>query len=338
MTNDTEYMYASARIRAAEGKDTPALRLERMLECRTPEMLLSTVLEFGFLRDGTAPDDRTPTESLGQVWDLALTSAASLVKEVAPVPEVYNFLFYKYDCNNIKTALKAGILGLDYSCNYYACGTINTTGLAERLANGDVTGLPTHMGEAVTEAMEAYARTGEGRQIDFCLDKACYGDMADNVRLSGVPILQEYVAAKADFTNVLSAARLAGKSNKDVSCAIFAEAFVPGGTMLREQFCTPEDGCLSYTDLAERLEEGIVKEAIDKVLAAQGIVRAEKILDDAALAILNRDRYVPFGAHVPAVFFLQRETEIRNGRIIAAGLVAGLTGTALQERIRVAYV
>lgn len=265
---------------------------------------------------------------------MALTDAATLVKEVAPDPAVYDFLFYKYDCNNIKTALKAGILGLDYSSNYYSCGTVDTQSLVERLAKGNVTGLPTHMAEAVGEAMEAYAQTGEGRQIDFHLDKACYGDMADNVRSYGVPLFQEYVAAKADLTNVLSSVRLS-KGNKDAALAIFDKAFVPGGTIPKEQFCTPASGCLSYSELSDHMT-GMVKEAVDRIVSANG--RPEKVMDEMALSLLNRERYTPFGVHVPAVFFLQRETELKNGRIIAAGLAAGLSGSALRERIRVAYV
>ena len=53
---------------------------------------------------------------------------------------------------------------------------------------------------------------------------------------------------------------------------------------------------------------------------------------------MNRDRYVPFGVHVPAVFLVNREAELKNCRIIAAGLEAGVSGTDLRERIRVDYV
>ncbi len=329
MTNDTEYMYASARIRAAEGKDTAAARLERMLDCRTPEMLLRTVIECGFLRD-----EHSQPETLEQAWNTALTDAAALVKEVAPDPAVYDFLFYKYDCNNIKTALKAELLGLDYSSNYYSCGTVDTQALQSRLAKGNVTGLPTHMAEAVGEAMEAYAQTGEGRQIDFLLDKACYGDMADNVRTNGVPLFQEYVAAKADLTNVLSSVRLS-ESSPDAAFAIFDRAYVPGGTIPKEQFGTSAAGCRSYSELSEHMT-GMVKDAVDQIQA--GNVRPEKVMDEMALSLLNRERYTPFGVHVPAVFFLQREMELKNGRIIAAGIAAGLSGSVLRERIRVAYV
>lgn len=343
MTNDTEYMYASARIRAAEGKDTASARLQRMLDCHTTEGLLRTVIECGFIRD-----DHTMPETLEEAWDMALSDAAALVKEAVPDPTFFDFLFTKYDCNNIKTALKAGILGQEYGRsggydeNFYHCGTFSPEGLTDRLAAGDKTGLPTHMGAAVDEAMAAYDRTGEGRQIDFLLDKACYADMAEGAKKTGVALFQAYVAAKADFTNVLSSVRLSNSvrlsknKNSDTARALFDLVFVPGGTLTQEKFTSPSEGCLSYAELLTQLEDGLVKEAVGTV-AERGDLRPEKVFEDAALSILNQVRYEPFGVHVPAVFFWQREMELKNGRIIGAGLVSGVSGQQLRERVRVAY-
>lgn len=335
MTNDTEYMYASARIRAAEGKDTASARLQRMLDCHTTEGLLRTVIECGFIRD-----DHTMPETLEEAWDMALSDAAALVREAVPDPSLYDFLFAQYDCNNIKTALKAGILGQAYGSgydeNFYHCGTFSPDGLTDRLAAGDRTGLPIHMGAAVDEAMAAYDRTGEGRQIDFILDKACYADMAEGAKKTGVALMQDYVAAKADFTNVLSSARLSMNKNSDTARAIFDMVFVPGGSLAKELFTSQSDGCLSYAGLLEQLPDGLVKDAV-RTVVERADLRPEKIFEDAALSILNRERYNPFGIHVPAVFFWQREMELKNGRIIGAGLVSGVSGQQLRERVRVAY-
>jgi len=119
MRNDSEYMYASARIRAAEGKDTARMRLERMLECRTPEALLRTVLECGFLAE-----DRPQPSTLAEALEMALEDSVVLVRSSVPEPSLYDFLLYKYDCNNIKTAVKSSILGQDYCENYFRCGKI----------------------------------------------------------------------------------------------------------------------------------------------------------------------------------------------------------------------
>lgn len=329
--NETEYMYASARIRASEGRETARVRLDRMLECRSPEQLRKTVLELGFLAEDRRPPDTLP-ETLDQAWEDAVT----LVRSSVPDPALYAFLLYKYDCNNIKVALKSRILGLDYSGLYYTCGTFSADGLAERLETGDFTGLPEQMAAAVPEAQAAYARSGEGRAIDFCLDRACYGDMAAQAAGTGVPLFMEYTAAKADITNILSSVRMAARGTKESAAAILEEAFVPGGTMPLSFFL--EDGCLGYEALRERMAPGLLKEAVEKILMLGGNARPEKVFDDTVYRLMNRDRFVPFGVHIPAVFLVNREAELKNCRIIAAGLEAGVSGAELRERIRVEYV
>ena len=331
MRKETEYAYASARIRAAEGKDTAGIRLERMLACRSLEQLYRTVLEFGFL----AEDSRQPAD-LSAALDMAWEDAVALVRNNVPQPSLYDFYLYKYDCNNIKVALKADILGLDYSGLYYTCGTFSAEHLAERLAAGDVTDLPFHMAEAVGEAKTAYAGTGEGRAIDFLMDRACFADMAAQAEESGVALFRDYVTARADITNILSFVRLASWGTKEAAAAVFSRAFVPGGVMEMTQF--PEVGCSGYDELRERIPAGDLREAVERILIQGASARPEKEFDNMVHRIMNRERLVPFGVHVPAVFLNNREAEIKNCRIIAAGLTAGITGTALRERIRVDYV
>jgi len=329
--NETEYMYASARIRAAEGKDTAGVRLERMLDCRSPEQLFRAVMDFGFLAE-----ERQVPASLTEALDLAWEDGVSLVRENVPEPSLYDFILYKYDCNNIKVALKANILGLDYSALYYRCGTFSPDGLTERLAEGDTTGLPHHMAEAVTEARTAYAAVGEGRVIDFCLDKACYADMAAQTEKNGVPLFCEYVSMRADITNILASVRLASRGAKEASAAVLEQAFVPGGSLPYTFFL--EDGCLGYEGLREKMDAGVLREAVDRILTQGEAARPEKEFDNVLYRLMNRDRYVPFGVHIPAVFLTNREAELKNCRIIGAALEAGITGAGLRERIRVDYV
>jgi len=331
MMRETEYMYASARIRAAEGRDTAKMRLERMLECRNTEQLLRTVLEFGFLQEGKMPD------SLSAFQAAALNDAVLLLRQSVPQPEIYDFLLYKYDCNNIKVAIKSTILQRDYSGLYYHCGTFPAEGLTERLSAGNTEGLPTHMASAVREAKEQYAKSGEGRVIDFIMDCACFADMAENVAASGNILFRAYVSALADITNIRSSVRLATRGSREISAAIFAQAFVTGGH-LEKSFFMGEDGCLGYDGIVDRLDAGVLRDAVASLIGTGAVHRPDKVFDDYLYCIMNQLRYQPFGAHVPAAFLVNREAELKNCRIIEAGLTAGYTGQTLRERVRAAYV
>ena len=330
---DTEYMYASAKIRAAEGKDTPRARIDRLVECRTVPALLAAVCDLGFLGDLAAPD------TLEEALRLSLDHAVALVQDAVPEPEVYNFLLYKYDCSNLKVALKASILGKDYSELYFRCGTFpfRVDELTERLAAEDFTGIPAHMAQAYAEARDTYAKTAEVRAIDLLLDCACFADIADNVQKYDVPLFRRYTAARADLTNLQTAQRLAaGHAARETAAALMKRAYVPGGTLPVEVFFSEDGRVRDYEALVDVLEDDALRELLTKVLSDRN--PPDGAFDNYAYRLFADLRHQPFGVEIPFWFLLIREAEIKNCRLIEAGLYAGLKPEEIRERIRVDYV
>lgn len=329
---DTEYMYASAKIRAAEGKDTPRARIDRLAECRTVPALLAAVCDLGFLEDGGA----VPA-TLEDALRMALDHAVALVQNAVPEPEIYNFLLYKYDCSNLKVALKASILGRDYSELYFRCGTFPVDELSERLAAQDFTGIPTHMAQAYADARDTYAKTGEVRAIDLLLDHACFADIADNVQKYQVPLFVRYAAARADLTNLQTAQRLStGHAAEETAAALFKRAYVPGGTLPAEIFFSDEGHVRDYEALTGVLEDDALRELLTKVLSDRN--PPDGAFDNYAYRLFAELRHQPFGVEIPFWFLVVREAEIKNCRLIEAGLYAGLKPEEIRERIRVDYV
>lgn len=324
-------MYASAKIRAAEGKDTARIRIERLVECRSVPALLTAVCDLGFLEEGAAP------ETLDEALRMALDHAVALVDAAVPNSQIYHFLLYKYDCSNLKVALKSTILGRDYSELYFHCGTFPVEGLTERLAAEDFNEIPQHMAEAYIEARDTYAKTGEVRVIDLMLDKACFADIADNVRKYGVPLFIRYAAARADLTNLQTAERLAtGHAARETAAALMTRAFVPGGTLPVEVFFADDGSVRDYEALCEVLEDDTLQELLEKILSDRN--PPDSAFDNYAYRLFADLRFKAFGVEIPFWFLLTREAEIKNCRLIEAGLYAGLKPDEIRERVRVEYV
>lgn len=331
MIKDTEYMYASAKIRAAEGKDTARARMDRLVECLSVPALLAAVVDLGFLEEGDAPD------TLEDALRHALDHAVALVQNAVPEPEIYHFLLYKYDCSNLKVALKASILGKDYSELYFRCGTFPVDGLTERLAEEDFTGIPAHMAEAYVEARDTYAKTGEVRVIDLTLDRACFADIADNVEKYSVPLFVRYAAARADLTNLQTAQRLAaGHAAPETASALMKRAYVPGGTLPLALFFAEDGSVRDYEALADVLEDDALRALLTKVLSDRK--PPDGAFDNYAYRLFAALRFQAFGVEIPFWFLLIREAEIKNCRLIEAGLYAGLKPEEIRERTRVDYV
>ena len=331
MIKDTEYMYASAKIRAAEGKDTARARMDRLVECRSVPALLAAVVDLGFLEEGDTPD------TLETALRHALDHAVALVRNAVPEEEIYHFLLYKYDCSNLKVALKSTILGRDYSELYFPCGTFPVETLTDRLTAEDFTGIPQHMAKAYVEARDTYAKTGEVRAIDLTLDRACFAAIADNVEKYKVPLFLRYTQAKADLTNLQTAERLAtGHATRETAAALMHRAYVPGGTLPEELFFAEDGSVRDYEELAAVLEDDTLRELLTKVLSDKN--PPDGAFDNYTYRLFADLRFQAFGVEIPFWFLLIREAEIKNCRLIEAGLYAGLKPEEIRERVRVDYV
>ena len=329
MLKDTDYTFASIRVRAAEGKGTPKERLAHLTAAASAEQLRAAVLDF---------TDVLPDEPLEAALRRALDEAAALLRDAVDDIAPYRFLFYPYDCCNIKIALKNAIRPSAAAEEMFTFGTVAPEEVLRAVKARDWKVLPQHMAAAAAEAIAA-AEAGDTRGIDLLLDKACFADMRDNVRESGVPFFLDYVAAKADATNVLSAMRLSRLGMQNTAAvSFFSRAFVPGGTMPEDAFLASDGTLADGETLAERspvsLRDAVKKIAADNLSAGD----AEHLLDDAREKLLAAVRTKPFGPEIPAVFFLTRECEIQAARLLAAGFRAGRPREETERKVRVQYV
>ena len=329
MLKDTDYTFASIRVRAAEGKGTPKERLAHLTAAATEEQLRGAVSDFA---------DIAPDEPLEAALSRAQSEAAALLRDAVPDIAPYRFLFYPYDCCNIKMALKNAIRPSSAADDLFPFGSVPVEDVRRAAETRQWQPLPPHMAAAAAEAMTA-ADTGGTRALDLLLDKACFADMADNVRESGVPFFIEYVAEKADAVNILSAMRLSRLGMQSAAAvSFFSRAFVPGGTMPEEAFLSSDAKLADGEMLAERAPAAL-RDAVKRIAAESlSAGEAERLLDEVRGRRLAAIRTKPFGPEIPAVFFLTRDCEIQAARLIAAGLRAGRPREETERKVRVQYV
>ena len=77
--NELDYVYASTRVKTAEGRGTMRDRLTSFAEAGSAEALVSAVVDSGLVSD---PAVKTPAEAA----DAALISAAELLRSSVPDP------------------------------------------------------------------------------------------------------------------------------------------------------------------------------------------------------------------------------------------------------------
>ncbi len=330
MLKDTDFMFASSRIRAAEAKGTSRERLDQMLEAKDIAALSAVVAEW------SGQDAGKPLESLLKE---ALDSAVDLIREAVPDLSAYRFLLHKYDCANLKTAIKNRVGHQDFRENYFRSGTVSSDRIIDMVGDESFPDLPEHMAAAASEAITGYRRSGEARSIDLILDKACFADCADAAKAAKVPFFTDVTTLRADSVNVLSARRiLRMKMPEAAAVSLFRRAFVPGGTVGEDSFLDNGTSIAPLERTADRFKAPDFYHAVIFASETDSASDAEHRFDDLLDRRVADLRYKPFGPEIPASYLMIRESEIRNARLIAAGLSAGLPQDLIREKVRMKYV
>ncbi len=329
MINDREYLCASSFLFASDGSGTPGERLQRYKECANADSLRNTVKDIFRLN---AKDDLN-------IYSLAISNAVEKIKEMVPDIKVFYPLLYKYDCTNIKTAIKCKIRGIDPQGMLFSCGTLPLEKVVEMANNSKFEGAPEAMIAAANKAIMTYAETGEVRAIDLLLDKACFEDMQRDAKQGEIPLMKDIVSLRADGVNLLSALRIAQTGMPESSAkALFKRAFVPGGTLKEDCFILQKGGIADNEAILAGSRTSKSFPYVKAALEAKSFSHAERIFDEAVLSLCNEFRYKPFGPEIAVRFLLIREAEMTNCRILEAAMSSKEALETVSERLRISYV
>ncbi|MDD6799070.1 MAG: V-type ATPase subunit [Firmicutes bacterium] len=317
------YIYISSYLRAIQKDALTRSELERLAEAKSRSELDRALAEKGF--DMSGGTERAVSE--------ALETAYKTVFELAPEPELYALLRYRYDCHNIKTAIKS----------YYkkepvreelmsALGSVPSETAAKMPDEGVFGALPPHMAAAAEEAFTGYARVPDPQNIDITLDRACFMDMSECAQKGGNAYLMDYVRTLADTVNITVCQRMI-RMGRDASG--FFEVWVPGGG-LDERFFKE---IFLADDREEALWRGLKKTAYRSVGEKfEGTLPAPSKVDEACgeylASLASGAKSVLFGAEIPAYYLIKKESDTQNVRIIASGIDAGLEPERIKALLR----
>ena len=326
MIPDKEYLFSSSFLRAGEGIGTVSVRMARMLEASTAEQLYQTVSElFGI---------SVPAEEK-MVFDAAFGEAVEQVRSAVPDFSVFSPLLYKYDCTNIKIAIKCAVQELSSYNGFYTCGTVPARQMQAYLQKDILPDLPPAMAAAARTARREYSKTGEVRCIDLLLDQACFADMAEKAAADGVPLIEQIVCMRADFANILACLRIGmGGLPVEAARSLLSRVFVPGGQLALSVLFMEEGGLAGIDQISQRIGDCFVKDAVRRAASAADLSGIEKVFDEAVLRACQPYRFKPFGPEVIVRYLLIREAELTNGRIIAARFGSGTDADKIRERLR----
>ena len=302
MLDETSYTYAVARIRANELNLLSGADMEQILSAHDLAAAESMLAARGYaVNQGL--DAALNTKAMG-TWQL-ITEILPRGEDASPGTGEMDFLIVKNDFHNLKARLKSMFMGGRPEAYLLLPTVFDDQEIGELLQAKRFSGLPECMASCAQEAYELLARTMDGQLADAVIDRRCLETMLAMAKATGsnfIIVLAELICAFANAKIEMRAA----KTGKDQS---FLDKALCG--------CPPAD---------------IPEEA------RQSCAAFEKYCDDTLLEYASSAKTKHFGMEPLIAFFLAREAEVKNVRIILSCKRNEIPAEEIRKRVRLLYV
>ena len=324
-------VFATAMTRSNEKKLLTSEQFRSMIDSGSIDDICRIIQDAGYGSDSEPFKPATYQKILSDRELNLFDDTLKMGKEF----EVLDVLNLVNDYHNIKVLLKAEALGIDRSDILLNTGNIPAEKMTEYVRDRSKM-LSEDMLKAVLEASETHARTKDPQLIDFICDKYCFIEMNKIAEKCGNEFVKGYVKIKIDASNLKTYARVKAMGQP---WTYFNEVFIEGGeidTLLYQraynedvaQFGSHFKGTLLY-DAAT-----IGREDLDKT---GSFTMFEKLCDDAVVEYAKGGKEISFGIEVVFAYYVAKQIEMTNIRVLMAGKLANMNPETIQERMRKTY-
>lgn len=306
----TEYASAVAFVKAMENSLFTRSDLEQLINARS-KAEFETIISSK--NAGT----------LAEVWDM--------LRSNAPDSMELEILLYRNDFHNLKAVLKSMISGHDPENYIIQPSNVNPEDLKEAFRTKDMDFLPDYMRETARRAYEILTETLDGQLADSIIDTACMNAMqitADNCRNDFMRKYANLITVCADIKTAYRCSKM-NKQRAFLEIAICGSPELDKESIIRATLGGTES-LLSFLEHTEYAELAF--------LLKESPARFEKRCDDLITELAGTARLRAFGIEPLVAYYIAKEAEIKNLRIISVCRESGADKETITERLRELYV
>jgi V/A-type H+-transporting ATPase subunit C len=187
------------------------------------------------------------------------------------------------------------------------------------------------MRDAASEAYSILTKSLDGQLADSVIDAACLGAMVSSAEAYGCDFMKKYAQLYVISSDIKTAYRccLLNKSQHYTEIALCGCDILDKSALIRAA-SSGTDTLLSY------LENSGFREYSDAL--HESTAAFEKLCDEKLIELAQEAGTKAFGPEPLAAYYIAKETEIKNLRIISVCKSCGVSDDAIRERMRRAYV
>lgn len=316
-----EYAYAVATVRIKENLLLGTDILEQLLSTQSYKSVRRQLVEHGWLSTGFDNDDEALQKHLVDSWFMLM--------EIAPVPELLDALVLKNDFHNLKAALKCSFTNISPKPFFIKPCLYDTDQIEQAVTKRQFDQLPVLLIDTAQHAHRVFINTQDGQYADVIIDTAALNAIRDAGRRSQsamIDTVTELICVAANIKTVIRSIK-AGKDINFLESAV-CECDTLDKASLITAALKSEDALHAY----------LHSSPYDEAVQSNSLSALEKWFDDRLMEITKAAKSLFFGPEPLAAYYLAREAEVRNIRILLSGKRHGANDATIRERMRKLYV
>ncbi len=318
---ESDYIYATGRIRSKETELLTSQDVSRLISCKTYEETARYLNSKGYNIKGLKYIDALKERE---------NSSWTLMTELIDNIRFLDCFVLKNDFHNLKTGIKAGVAQIDGAGYLTSPSVFNPKTVYESAAKHSFSDLPDILRKAGEESYEVLAKTGQSQLSDAIIDRYCIEAEIQKAEETGCEMFISLSYLDARMKNIKIAYRCAlAEKDLNFTTRVLAECEGIDKQSLAKASSEGTDNLLSYLE-----NSGFGDEAAK---LKESSASFEKYCDDKIMNLLRTAKTITYGIEPPASFFLAVEAEILTVRIILSGKLNGEDEKKLDERVRVLY-
>lgn len=310
--SSTKYASAVAAVKAMESSLITQSEFEQLINAKSAAEM-EAILSSG----------ASERNSLNDVWEM--------LQSFAPDSEELKILLYRNDFHNLKAALKAMLSNREPEQYYITPTNLELDELKSILTSKEYDYLPEYMRETAEQAYELITRTLDGQLSDSLIDSAALSAMQKASYEFGDEFIQKYSQIITVCADIKTAYRCS-VMNKPYS---FIETAICGSEELDKE-ALARASQRGTESLFSFLETTPYNEAAEILKSSPA--QFEKWCDDIITDHAESARMKSFGTEPLAAYFIAKETEIKNLRILKVCKECKTNKETIMERMRKLYV
>lgn len=341
-TDIHEYAYAVGLVRALENNLLSENEVERMLLAKSPEEALRILNESDF---GTHLNTSIKPEDFQKVLDATMLEFKEKMEKNIPDQRILNILWMEYDFHNIKTMLKAKLMGKSFE---------DIESILSKLGKIDILYLKDYIFDEVNREWNIYPKTeeyikkriqtvillfkkvGNPQVIDLFMDQKLMKIIFGKAKDANSEFLMNYVKKLIDLNNIRLFFRMK-ITKKDLQ--MFEYGFLWNGNIPWEKMRDAYSEDLSKFPEAMKNEDysKIVNEGYKKYEEEKTLIYLEKEAENYLIEYIKRAKLITFGPEPIIAYLLAKKNNAFIARMIMVNKLNKIPSEEIKERLRILY-